>query len=119
MNLALGGYLTPRSAMFLRLGFFGQSSENVSNPVTAYAIQLEAQRWLDERWVLGGGLGIGGVVFEHIPASGAGLALNARIGYAFSHWTHHSLLFLYEANLVITPAVLANGHFLIFEWQVH
>lgn len=121
LNLAFGAYLTPQSVFLIRFGIFGQTDDSSTNSIGAYTVQLQGQHWLDERWMFGAGFGMASVLFQHIPASHSrvGLGLSVRIGYAFSHWTHHSLLLVYEANAAVTSDVFANCHTLIIEWQVH
>lgn len=117
-NLGLGGYVTPNFALMWRLMASGTVSDRRSAAVVGMLIAGES--WVSDRFMMGYGVGVGAV------ESGSGVSsdqtrfvFQARAGYAFAHWSGHSLLGVVNLHGGSASDALVGILTVSFEWQMH
>lgn len=118
LGLALGGYVSPELAVFVRVsGVVGIVGEGDSALIGSFVALL--QHWTSERWMVSGGLGVASLVSASNANGRESLSVLGRVGYAFSHWTHHSLMVVFEVTAALNSDARAIAPGISFEWQIH
>ena len=95
--VGVGAWLTPQLALTGR--FAGVSNFADGERLGAYFVGPSVQYWLDHRWWLGAGAGLG-VLASSTSDGDVGFAFDVRIGRVIATREAH----LYDVSLEITPA---------------
>jgi hypothetical protein len=120
LGVSLGGYLTPRLALLVRLA--GTSYFRGSHQYLQLFSGPVVECWLGDRWFVGGGIGLG--TFTPNPLTGSsvvspreGLALDARAGAVVKGGARHA----FTVSLELIPAFYENraqaGAALLGAWK--
>jgi hypothetical protein len=97
IDVGVGVWLTPQLALTGR--FAGVSNFADGERLGAYFVGPSVQYWLDHRWWLGGGAGLG-VLASSTSDSDVGFAFDIRLGRVIATRDAH----VYDVSLEITPA---------------
>lgn len=117
-NFGLGGYVAPSFALFWRVVLAAGVSD--FRPGVVIGMLIAGQSWLSERWMFGYGAGIGAVDSGRVGSGdGTRFVFQGRLGYAFSHWSRHSLLMVLNAHGGAAEDQLIAMMTVSFEWQMH
>ncbi len=117
LNLGIGGFLNERTALWFRA-----SGTNVSYDIGIGSVSQTSgfggpavQHWVNDRFALEGGVGLGFWAVEGTNESGLGLMLGAT--YAF--WTNggHNLSVGLEYAPAFTDPETVHNFGLVFGWQ--
>lgn len=107
LNVGIGGWVSPRAALSLRIA--GVTYSEGGNSVTGGFVGGALQYWTTENFWLGGGVGVGfaSLELEGEPAIDpeTGLGLDLRVGYTPLIGGQNSLNFSFEVN----PSFLDGG----------
>ncbi|CAN5838049.1 hypothetical protein BH11MYX3_BH11MYX3_47300 [soil metagenome] len=108
-NLGIGGWVSGKLAITGRIAGVSHSHRGIR--VTNTVIGAAAQYWIDDRYWLGGGLGLGLLVLTGSSFDSsqdnvtAGFGFDLRAGFAFSQTREH----VFNLSLEVTPTLLSNG----------
>jgi hypothetical protein len=102
LSAGAGLWLTPRLVLGGR--FAGVSNFESSERLGAYVIGPSAQFWLDKRFWVGGGVGLG-VLASTTSANDIGFGLDLRAGLTFSETDDYA----FSGSFEVTPARFSSN----------
>lgn len=108
LNLGVGGWVTPRTALTVRVAGTSFTQDFVGTDVQFIAglLGISAQQMVNEQLWVGGGLGIGILTDDQDNTDAqSGLGLDLRAGYNFYQSTKNA----FNVQLEITPGFFDGG----------